>query len=75
MVCVQPNDGKSIVAITGASGFIGSWVVKKMLDAGYHVRAVVRNTEDDAKTAHLKKMAEGGSEDRLTFFSGGLYGL
>ena len=35
--------GKGIVCVTGASGFIGSWLVMKLLQRGYHVHATVRD--------------------------------
>jgi bifunctional dihydroflavonol 4-reductase/flavanone 4-reductase len=31
------------VVVTGASGFVGSWLVMKLLQAGYTVRATVRD--------------------------------
>lgn len=31
------------VVVTGASGYIGSWLVKRLLQAGYSVRATVRD--------------------------------
>ena len=34
----------SKVLVTGANGYIGAWVVKILLDRGYSVRAVVRNS-------------------------------
>jgi GDP-mannose 4,6 dehydratase len=34
---------KGRVCVTGASGFIGSWLVKKLLLKGYAVHATVRN--------------------------------
>ena len=48
----------STVAVTGASGFIGSHVVAACLKAGYVVRACVRDPSNEAKTAHLVAMAE-----------------
>lgn len=31
------------VCVTGASGFIGSWLVMRLLERGYFVRATVRD--------------------------------
>ena len=33
-----------VVCVTGASGYIASWVVRLLLDRGYTVRATVRDT-------------------------------
>ncbi|XP_066373313.1 cinnamoyl-CoA reductase 1-like [Miscanthus floridulus] len=51
------------VCVTGASGYIGSWIVKLLLDRGYTVRGTVRNPED-AKNAHLRALP--GAAERLT---------
>jgi bifunctional dihydroflavonol 4-reductase/flavanone 4-reductase len=34
---------KGPVVVTGASGFVGTWLVMKLLQAGYTVRATVRD--------------------------------
>ncbi len=47
------------VCVTGASGFIASWVVKLLLERGATVRATVRDTGNASKVGFLKKVAEG----------------
>ena len=44
------------VAVTGASGFVGSHVCKALLARGFRVRAAVRDPANEAKTAHLKAL-------------------
>jgi nucleoside-diphosphate-sugar epimerase len=42
----EPGESSSgaRVCITGAAGFIGSWLVRKLLERGYTVHATLRNT-------------------------------
>ncbi|XP_054785385.1 cinnamoyl-CoA reductase 1 [Prosopis cineraria] len=51
------------ICVTGAGGFIASWIVKLLLERGYTVRGTVRNP-DDSKNAHLKELD--GAQERLT---------
>jgi cinnamoyl-CoA reductase len=38
-----PPPRQQLVCVTGAGGFIGSWVVKELLLRGYRVRGTARN--------------------------------
>ncbi|XP_073294404.1 cinnamoyl-CoA reductase 1-like [Primulina huaijiensis] len=58
-----------IVCITGAGGFIASWLVKLLLEKGYTVRGTVRNP-DDPKNAHLRELE--GANERLILCSANL---
>jgi cinnamoyl-CoA reductase len=58
------NGGEGqLVCVTGAGGFIGSWVVKELLLRGYRVRGTARDPAD-SKNAHL--LALEGAKERLT---------
>ena len=53
--------------MTGASGYVGSHLVVKLLARGHTVRACVRDTNNERKVAFLKAMPEYGG--RLELFS------
>jgi dihydroflavonol-4-reductase len=57
-----------VAAVTGATGFLASNIVKLLLDRGYTVHASVRS-KDEKKTAHLRAL--NGSE-RIIFFEADL---
>lgn len=40
---MDEEEKKGKVCVTGASGFFGSWLVKRLLSSGYHVTATVRD--------------------------------
>ncbi|XP_006661038.1 cinnamoyl-CoA reductase 1-like [Oryza brachyantha] len=50
------------VCVTGAGGFIASWLVKRLLEKGYTVRGTVRNPMDP-KNDHLRALD--GAAERL----------
>ncbi|XP_068651750.1 cinnamoyl-CoA reductase 1-like [Aristolochia californica] len=60
----MPEDSAAgqTVCVTGAGGFIASWLVKLLLERGYTVKGTVRNPEDP-KNFHLKELE--GAQDRL----------
>ncbi|KAK6933849.1 NAD-dependent epimerase/dehydratase, partial [Dillenia turbinata] len=66
---MNTGEGK-VVAVTGASGYIASWLVKLLLDRGYTVRASVRDPCDPKKSKHLLELD--GAEERLKLFKADL---
>ncbi|KAJ3692386.1 hypothetical protein LUZ60_012736 [Juncus effusus] len=55
---------KGPVLVTGASGYIGTWLVMKLLNAGYTVRATVLDLDNSEETKPLLDLP--GSSERLT---------
>ncbi|CAM6099850.1 unnamed protein product [Calypogeia fissa] len=52
------------VAVTGATGFIASTLVKDLLERGYTVRGTVRDPDDRSKVGFLQDFP--GAKERLT---------
>ncbi|KAM2531093.1 hypothetical protein PS1_028877 [Malus domestica] len=62
-------EGKT-VCVTGASGYIASWLVKLLLQKGYIVKGTVRDPNDSKKTEHLRSLD--GAKERLHLFKADL---
>ncbi|XP_047312747.1 dihydroflavonol 4-reductase-like [Impatiens glandulifera] len=58
------------VCVTGAGGFIGSWLVMRLLERGYTVHATVRDPENMKKVKHLLELPK--AETQLTLWKADL---
>ena len=59
------------VLVTGASGYIASWVIQKLLTQGYSVHATVRDLNKTKSFTHLEKIAD-SSAGTLKLFQANL---
>lgn len=50
-------DKSKPVLVTGASGYVAGWIVKRLLEEGVTVHAAVRDPQDLKKLAHLNELA------------------
>lgn len=53
------SDQLNPVLVTGATGYIAGWVVRRLLEAGHEVRAAVRDPHNREKVGPLEQMAAG----------------
>ncbi|XP_058750863.1 cinnamoyl-CoA reductase CAD2-like [Vicia villosa] len=67
---MNDSSEKMVVCVTGASGYIASWIVKFLLQRGYTVRATVRDPSNPKKVEHLVKLD--GAKERLQLFKADL---
>lgn len=68
---VSPADGP--VAVTGASGYIGSWIVHDLMEQGYTVRACVRDTSIPEKVDHLLVLNDAGLRGHAELHAGDIF--
>lgn len=54
-------DRSKPVLVTGATGYVAGWLVKKLLEEGFTVHAAVRNPNKKEKVQHLDKISENSS--------------
>ncbi|XP_062174161.1 phenylacetaldehyde reductase-like isoform X1 [Alnus glutinosa] len=64
------SGAEKVVCVTGASGYIASWLVKLLLLRGYTVKASVRDPNDPKKMEHL--LVLDGAKERLQLFKADL---
>ncbi|GMN43082.1 hypothetical protein TIFTF001_012278 [Ficus carica] len=62
---------KGIVCVTGGTGYIGSWLIFRLLDHGYSVRTTVRfNPENEKDISFLTSLP--GASEKLKIFNADL---
>jgi nucleoside-diphosphate-sugar epimerase len=64
-------DKSKPVMVTGATGYLASWVVKKLLEEGINVNATVRDPSNVQKVEHLTALAK-ASTGKLRLFKADL---
>ncbi|KAM1023939.1 hypothetical protein ACFX2I_037153 [Malus domestica] len=77
MMAAPAKEEKERVCVTGAGGFVGSWIVKLLLSSDYLVHGTVRNPQmlivfilqlinaGDSKYAHLSKLEKASENLKL----------
>lgn len=68
---ISPADGP--VAVTGSSGYIGSWIVRDLAEQGYTVRACVRDPGKPEKVDHLVALNSAGLRGKVELAAGDLF--
>lgn len=68
---VKNIDPAQPVLVTGAGGFLASWICKLLVEAGYTVRGTVRRRDDLKKYGHLQTLSQAGP-GRLDLFEADL---
>ncbi|XP_059643703.1 tetraketide alpha-pyrone reductase 1 [Cornus florida] len=59
----QKFESKGKVCVTGAAGFLASWLIRRLLLSGYHVIGTVRDPGNNKKLSHLWSLE--GAKERL----------
>ncbi len=59
------------VMVTGATGYVAGWLVKKLLDEGYTVHAPVRDPKNQEKLFYLNQIAS-NSPGKIIYFKANL---
>jgi len=64
-------DKSKPVLVTGGTGYLASWIIKKLLEQGSVVHATVREPDNTQKVGHLTALAE-ASDGQLKLFKADL---
>jgi nucleoside-diphosphate-sugar epimerase len=64
-------DSSKPILVTGAGGYIASWIIEYLLEKGYSVRGTVRSLAQKERLSHLEDMAK-QYEGRLALFEADL---
>lgn len=64
-------DKSKPVMVTGATGYVAGWLVKKLLEEGFTVHAAVRNPDKKEKIQHLDEIAA-KTEGTIKYFKSDL---
>ena len=59
------------VMVTGATGYVAGWLVKRLLEKGFTVHAAVRNPNNENKVHHLTGIAK-NSKGNIKYFKADL---
>ena len=51
-------DAEKPVLVTGASGYVASWIIRYLLEDGYTVRGTVRNPDNPPQAGGTPTQAE-----------------
>jgi vestitone reductase len=65
------EEGKGRVCVTGGTGFIGSWIIKRLLEDGYTVNTTIRTDPERKKDISFLTNLPGASH-KLKIFSANL---
>jgi nucleoside-diphosphate-sugar epimerase len=60
------SDQTAPVLVTGAAGYVASWIVRLLLESGRSVRGTVRDPDNEAAVGHLRRLP--GAKERLKLF-------
>ena len=51
------DNSSTHVLVTGATGYVAGWIIKRLLDEGHTVHAAVRDPDNKEKLKHLDQLA------------------